>query len=289
MKNEKTQPSLLTSDAEEKAYVQSVFLDYARNNPGKRMEDYPSFFQVELGLASCRQAVHPLLRKGLLKYGEGHRIYLTEKGKAAIQEDYVSLYHFAPTCVDIQDYLTTKQELPDEPFAVVLLMTLLRRAKEVRQTAELADLIQIHTDIGTVYRMLEQPELAAKHYLTSIYYSTSGLEYYQKFLEYMTGKCKRSVLESSFEGVSPTPEAMRGLKKTGEYCTETMCNAVFDDNPIQMNLCNRIIFRELVQEILSGNYWMSKWGKYFKEAFSYLLKVADEQKNGMLEGGKKSE
>ena len=57
-----------------------------------------------------------------------------------------------------------------------------------------------------------------------------------------------------------------------------MADAVYDKNPININMCSLDKFKELVSDIISDKYDMDKWRGYFFSAFNGLVRTAEKNK-----------
>ncbi len=262
----------------EKKYAEVIFLDYIKRFSGKHEFSWPRYFSDELGIWDASVFQRHLLREGYIFRDREGEISLTEKGNRYVRqnEDYLKFFDLAVSYVDITEYEKARHAMKNETKFEAVMITLLRgKINSFRAADDFRAVKELHFEVAKLYENLGMKPQAVYHYLTFLYFQTSGLEYYDRFVAYINGKISKDQLAASFAGIYINFDMINMLKDSEEIYYEEMSERVYDENPIRLNICTKNDFKKLVREIISGTYKNAVWQTTFKNNFMKLIDIAD--------------
>ncbi|MBQ0038732.1 MAG: hypothetical protein KBS74_08710 [Clostridiales bacterium] len=260
-------------------YARAIFLNYISGHPKLNATTYPAYFQQELGISDSHSYAKKMIRQGYLAWQEDDCVALTERGQAAIAEDYMRFFDFASPYVTIYDFLDERERMEeDTSFEATMLSLLLKQMKVRKAEGDDQSVKNIHFDIGALYEGLGYQEDALHHYLMTLYYDISGMEYYDLLVAYVAKKVSRGEAQESFDGVCVEPRVMEGLLRLKEVCTPAMLDKAFGSETIRVNLCSRKDFNALVEDIFNGAYEYDTWMDRFRANFAAMLSYYAKKK-----------
>lgn len=260
-------------------YAVVVFLDYIKKYPITKHFLPPSYFKEELHIDDARALLRKLeKRKYIIKDKNGH-FTITSKGERKINSngDYLKFFETAVPYVDILDYNKRKEEKYDISFEKIMIAVLLEKIKQLEEQDHYIGVKNLHYDIGELYYKIDFKGQAVYHYLVSLYFEISGLQYYDKFLDFIQGKCKKKDVEEIYEHNYIDPYIIESIIKVGDVYYDDMSDTVFERNKITINLCTREKFKELVNDIITQTYDTQKWQKYFRKTFNGMTNAIENE------------
>lgn len=270
----------------EKKYAEVIFLDYIKRFSGKHEFSWPRYFSDEFGIWDASMFQRHLIREGYLFRDREGKLVLTEKGNRYVRQndDYLKFFDLAVSYVDITEYEKARRIMKSETKFEAVMITLLRGKINLLKAADdFTAVKELHVEVAKLYERLGMKPQAVYHYLTFLYFQTSGLEYYDRFIAYINGKISKDQLALSFAGIYINFDMINMLNDSGEIYYEEMSQRVYDENPIRLNICTKNNFKQLVGEIIAGTYKNAVWQKIFKKDFLKLVETASSE---MLKGEK---
>ena len=258
-----------------------VFLDYvSKFCNGKEELVQPGYFKEELKIEDLRSFEKKMIKEGYLK--KSGSLKMTEKGYQLLDKnyDYLRFSSLAIPYADIRDYQrqTHKKKVSKASFEEIVITILLEKLKYYQEKDDYEAVKNIHFEVGKLYHCASYDAQAMYHYLISLYFEVSGLEYYDKLISFMIGQSSKKALEIDYDGVYIDPHIAQAIWEIKDVYFEDMADAVYDKNPININMCSLDKFKELVSDIISDKYDMDKWRGYFFSAFNGLVRTAEKNK-----------
>ncbi len=258
------------------AYVRSVFLRYVGEHPASAQNAYfPPFFQRELDLSDCYSYLRRMQRQGYLKKDETGCLALTEKGAAAVKEDHIRLFDLADPYVSVSELLAEREKHGEDTFDQTMLALLLKKLPRMKEQDNFTAVKNLHLDVARLYDEMGENERAVYHYLTALYYDVSGLSCYDKLVQYVHGKCKRSDAKEAFRGLVVCPEVMGGLRRLHDAYDPHMVEEIFSRERLSITMLTRQSFTELATALCDGTYDYNAWQARGEEAYGKMLEQAD--------------
>lgn len=265
-------------------YAMVVYLDYVNTYPDLRAQREPGYFRDELSIGDLRSYTRKMSKAGYIVKEEDGKFKITSRGERLLRkyDDYIKFFNCAIPYLKIEDYEKAKESSKEDiSFEGIMISLMLKKIEELSPDEDFQQIGNLHFEIGTLYANLEYKGQAMYHYLVSLYYEVSGLEYYEKFLDYINRKCERKELEARFDGVYISPHLASAIVELGEVYYEDMSNTVFKKNILSINLCSKEKFKQLVMNIIDNEFDYNKWRGMFYIAYKDLLATADKKrKNG---------
>lgn len=263
-------------------YITAIFLYYFSNYSYKKEDNFlPSFFNEELKLCDRGGMLNKLISKKFLTITSDGVYEITEKGHKFLLEksDYISFFELAIPDIDICDYLDAKNFLrSDESFEGIMITLLLKKIEIYKMNDDYVGVKNLHYEIGELYEKLSYYPQAMYHFLTSLYYEVSGLEYYDQFTKYMEGSCTKKELERVYSYTCIDPKLIIALENIKDAYIDEMTDTIFNNNLLRINLCSKEMFKKLVISIINEDYKNYKWQEEFKNHFSKLVSYAENIK-----------
>lgn len=269
-----------TNKTAEREYAIAVVLNYIDKFAEKKELYIPEYFKTELKISGDVSFVQKLIKQGYLAKDAAKAVALTEKGKSYLtaKSDYVKFFNTASAYVEITEYEAEKQRTEgDKSFESVMIALLLKKIKDFKLQDDFIAVRNSHFDIAGLYEQIGYKPQAMYHYLTALYYETSGLEYYDTFLKYIAKKCTAKTMEQLYGFTCIDPQIITALIRLKDNYTEDMIQRIFEKNPININLCTEEKFKELAESIIGETFVNREWQVYFWEAYKGLIAVARKQ------------
>ena len=172
-----------------------------------------------------------MIRQGYMKKYKSGDFAFTAKGKKflAEHEDYIKFFNMAIPNMDIWDYERIKRRAKDNDlFETVIIASLIIRIKELEKEDNFVAVRQLHQEIGDICVSSELYFKAAYHYLCSLYFQVSGLEYYNLFIDYMNERITRDELLAGWERMHIYYATVRAIADMSEYIDDAMLDNVFE-------------------------------------------------------------
>ena len=262
----------------EERYVMVIFLDYIRRFAPRHAFSWPRYFYEELGIFDVTVLENSALRQGYLSRKNG-RYLLTPKGEKFVDshENYLRFFDLAIDYVDISEFEAARENMTaDGRFEAIMITLLLGKIKESRKSDDYRAVRELHLETAMLYETLEMIPQALYHYLCYVYFRVSGLEYYDKFVDYINKSVSKQELAGSYKGTYLSIDTIKKIREYGDIYYDDMSDRVFQEYPLTMNLCTKKDFKLLIGEIISGAYKNVVWQQKFKENFKKLIAVADK-------------
>lgn len=281
MKKKRQDITISNSDRKKigERYIMVIFLDYVRRFAPDHAFSWPRYFYEELGIFDVTALENSALRQGYLSKKSG-RYVLTSKGEkfADTYEDYLRFFDLAIDHVDISEFETAKENIKgDRRFEAVMITLLLGKIKESRGADDFRTVREFHLETARLYEALGMIPQAVYHYLCYIYFQVSGIEYYDRFVEYINRKISRQELADSYKGVYLSIDIIKKIREHGDIYYDDMSDRVFQEYQLTMNLCTGKDFKSLIGDVISGEYKNVPWQQKFKENYAKLMTVADKK------------
>lgn len=256
-----------------------VFTDYVdKYCQGKKEFIQPTYFKDELKIEDPRSFEKKMIKDGYIKKDGG--LAVTEKGYKLIEQygDYLRFFYIATPYGNITDYQRwrNKKRSYQTSFEETVITMLSDKLKSFREQDDYKAVENIHFEIGRQYHSASYDAQAMYHYLNSLYFEVSGLQYYDRLVMFMLGKNTRKSLEAEYDGVYIDPHLVAAIQEIKDVYYEDMADAVYKKNPISINMCTLDKFKELAEDIIAGRYDMEKWRGYFFSAFNGLIRTAEK-------------
>lgn len=266
-------------------YVRSVFLRYIANHPEVNQTSYfPTYFQSELNISDSYAYLKKQLKKGYLVRENKDVLLLSDKGKAAIKEEYIRFFDAATPYVTFSEYVAEKELLnAQESAEVTMLSVLLKKIQTLKNENNYIGVKDVHLDAAQLYEKAGVPEQAMYHYLVSLYYDVSGLEYYDELILYAKGKRKRQQAEKAFYGIYIRPQVMNGIRRLKDIYDPQMVHEIFKREQININLCTESWMRILTEDLYNDTYDYSVWCKYFEKNYRSMLQNCEKYREKKAE------
>ncbi len=258
-------------------YVRSVFLRYIVYHPEVNQTTYfPSYFQSELNISDSHTYLKKQLKKKYLVKGKNDTLLLSDKGKEAVKDEYIRFFDAATPYVTFSEYVDEKM-LTEEQESVegTMLSILLKKLKSLKEKNNYIGVKDVHLDAAQLYEQADFAEQAMYHYLVSLYYDISGLEYYNDLLLYAKGKCKREQSQRAFRGICIRPQVIQGICRLKEGYDPQMVHEIFEKEQIGINLCTESRMQKLIEDFCNGTYNDSAWRQYFEKNYQSMLQSAE--------------
>lgn len=265
----------------EKIFARVIFLDYMSKFGSTHNFVQPSYFKDELGIVDVKFFQKKMIRHGYMKKYKSGDFAFTQKGKKFLEdhEDYIRFFNMAIPNMDIWDYERIKRRAKENDlFETVIIAALIIRIKELEKEDNFVAVRQLHQEIGDICVSSELYPKAAYHYLCSLYFQVSGLEYYNIFIDYMNERISRDELIAGWERMHIYYDTVRAITDVDKYIDDAMVDKVFKNNLINMNLCRQDVFEQLVDDIKKGEYDDKKWQEIFHKAFVDMIEIANHKK-----------
>lgn len=259
-------------------YVRSIFLRYIMDHPeANHMTFFPAYFQRELNLSDSYTYLRKLIKKGYLVRKNEGILQLSEKGREAIKDEYIQLFDIATPYVTFSEYEEEKEQTKTQgPVEVILLSVLLKKLKLLKRENNYIGVKDVHLDVAELYERANITDRAMYHYLVSLYYDISGLEYYDELILYTKGKRTKLHAEQTFSGICIRPQVMQGIYRLKESYDPQMVHDIFEKEQININLCSESRMKMLVEELLTGKYEYSEWRKYFWKNYRNMIAYSEK-------------
>lgn len=263
----------------EQEYARVVILDYVRKfSEGKKLY-IPEYLNEELKLSDSAQVIGKLVRQKYLKRSGTDIVHLTAKAEAYLEdrEDYIKFFNLAVPYVAINEYEAEKAAMKEkQSFEAIMITVLLKKIKCLKDEDRFEAVKNLHFDIATLYEQLNYQPQAMYHYLTALYYETSGLEHYDSFLRFIAKKSTAKEMERLYSYTCIDPQIIAGIKRMKDNYQDDMVDKIFEKNPISINLCVKEKYRELASDIVNGNYVNKDWQIYFWQTYKKLITKAKD-------------
>ncbi len=269
----------------EKIFAKVIFLDYMSKFGSTHNFVQPSYFKDELGIVDVKLFQKKMIRHGYMKKYKSGDFAFTPKGKKFLEdhEDYIKFFNMAIPNMDIWDYERIKRRAKENDlFETVIIAALIIRIKELEKEDNFVAVRQLHQEIGDICVSSELYPKAAYHYLCSLYFQVSGLEYYNIFIDYMNERISRDELLAGWERMHIYYDTVRAITDVDKYIDDAMVDKVFKNNLINMNLCRQDVFEQLVDDIKKGEYDDKKWQEIFHKAFVDMIEIANHKKIAII-------
>ena len=278
----------------EKEYIYAVFLNYVKNHSEESSICRGNHFGKDTGISNNKAILAELIKRGYLKreksvsiasttkgrkiLSEG-TILLTERGKLFLdkRKDLVMFFDFATPYADILEYQTVKGHMRGKcNFETVMTKLLMNKAKKARREEDYINVKNLLFESGEIYREAGDEGAAIYSYLVSLYFSVSGLEYYNYFQEYIGRNISVKELMDSYEGIHIEPKLIEGIARTKNGYRDYMINHIYVNNNINLTFCGQNSFKKLVMSILNDRFSYVEWQKYFLATFKKIIATADK-------------
>ena len=262
-------------------YARLILLDYINRYPTAGDVYQPSYFNDELKLSDIKAVINTMLKQKYLERDRDGIIILTEKGNTYLAEgkDLVSFFRFATPYATIDEYRKVKHDMRAEPsFEMVMLELFLQKIPVYVNQDDFVSVKCLHHDIATLYEEVGMDAEALYHYMTALYYDTSGLEYYDAFLEYIEEKISLNRLRTMYDYTYINPKNVEGIRRLKDFYKDEMIYSIYDENIICINFCKRARFKQLMNSIMEGTYVNHNWQRFFWIAFNDMVTIADKFK-----------
>ncbi len=259
-------------------YVRSVFLRYIMDHPeANHMTSFPSYFQSELNISDGYTYLRKQLKKGYLVRKNKDVLLLTDKGKRAVKDEYIRLFDATTPYVTFAEYVDEKNLMSaQESVEVTMLSVLLKKIPVLKNKNNYIGVKDVHLDAAQLYEQADLAEQAMYHYLVSLYYDVSGLEYYDDLILYAKGKRTRVQSEKAFLGICIRPQVMQGICRLKEVYDPQMVHEIFEREQIRINLCTESRMQKLAVDLCKGTYDYGEWRKYFEKNYRSMLQHSEE-------------
>ncbi len=270
-------------------YVRSVFLSYIANHPNVNQVTYfPTYFQRELNIADSYSYFKKQLKKGFLVREKKDVMRLSEKGREAVKDEYIRFFDAVTPYLSFFEYIEEKERMGDrESVELTMLSALLKKLQMLKNENNYIGVKDVHLDVAQLYEKAEIADQAMYHYLVSLYYDISGLEYYDDLILYARGKRKREQCEKAFCGICIRPEVMQGILRLKEVYDPRMVHDIFEREQIRINLCTERRMQMLAEDLCNGTYDYSSWRKYFEKNYRSMLQYTEEYRKENGKNGKR--
>ena len=273
--------SVIKEERLTREYSTVVFLDYVKKRDFNSSSYIPNFFKDELGIADVKGFLNDLIKEGYVERKENNAIIPTAKGIDFVEKknDYVMFFEFACPYITIHEYeRQRKKGKANKTFEENTITLLLSKIRHLKKDDDYIGVKNLHQDIALLYERLGHNPQAMYHSLTALYLEVSGLDYYDIFLKYVEGRISRKVLEGSYDYVYISPHILQAVKRLKDFYVEEMIDTVYEKTYININLCRKEKFKELVSAVINEKFVNKEWQTYFRETFKRLIEVADKQK-----------
>ncbi len=259
-------------------YVRSIFLDYITKHPEvNQLTCFPAYFQRELNISDSYTYLKKLLKQGYLTRKSENVLAVSAKGKRAIMDEYIRFFEVSTPYVTFSEYTSEKIRMEgQESVEVTMLSVLLKKIKPLQKANNYVGVKDVHLDVAGLYEQVGATDRAMYHYLISLYYDVSGLEYYDELLMYSKGKHKRAQSEQAFYGICIRPQVMKGIFRLKEAYNPQMVHEIFEKEQISINLCTESRMQELIEDLRNDAYDYSAWRKYFEKNYRSMLQVCEK-------------
>lgn len=251
-------------------YTTVVLLDYIRTYCAGVPLYLPEYLNRELGIVDAYTTANSLVRQHLLERQEEGVVRLTEAGLALLQEQetYVRFFRCASPYVTILDYEAQAKEMDaGTPFPAVMTALLEAQLLQRREQGDFEAVKNLHFDIAAICEEAGEDDRAVRHYVTALYYETSGVEYRERFQMLANRQKTARELEQLYSYTCIDPQIVAGIKRLQAAYTAEMADAVFTDDPLSINLCPREQFRALITDILQDTFDNREWQIFFWRAY----------------------
>lgn len=258
----------------EQEYAKVIILDYIRKFSEGRKLYLPEYLSEELKLSDSTQLIGKLLRQNYLEKQGTDMVCITKKAEKYLQEkaDYIKFFNLAVPYVSVEEYEAEKQAMKaEQSFESVMITVLLKKIKTLKEQDRYEAVKNLHFDIASLYELLGYRPQAMYHYLTTLYYETSGLEYYDKFLGFIARRSTAKEMEKLYSYTCIDPQIVAGIKRMKDSYVDEMIDKVFETNPISINLCLKEKYGELVTDIVNEDYKHKEWQIYFWQTYKQLI------------------
>lgn len=259
--------------------VEVVFLDYIRQYRVENELTNPVYFKEELEINDVKGLIKKLIRKGYLIKKDGATA-ITDEGILFLKknEDYLAFFKLGIPYVTINEYQRWKNKLKKEyKFEEIMITLLLDKIKILEKQDDFHGVKNMHYDVGDLFEKCGYRGQAIYHYITALYLSVSGIEYYDKFLSFIEKKIKKEELKNTYTDIYIEPYIIKSIKRVGEKYSDAVVDAVYEKNKISINLCPREKCKEIVEEIIEGQFKIEIWQGWFKAAFNVLVNAAEKK------------
>lgn len=262
-------------------YSVAVFLDFV--NKRNISEDFflPTYFREEFNIKEGKVFLSRMIKDGYLEKKEDSKIVLSEKGKTflAKNEDYIRFFNYATPYTAVWEYERYRKHLEKNvPFEKIMVDICFKKINNLKKKDDYIGVQNLYFDVAYLYETLGEDTQSIYNYLICMYLQISGLEYYDKFLEFIEGRCTVKALEAAYGNFYIDPRILEAIKRLKEFYSEDMVDTIYEKVYININLCKKEKFTTLVSEIIDGKFKEKEWQIYFREAFKRLIEVADKQK-----------
>lgn len=286
-----------TDKSQQWEYTATMLLKYIENNSSEFDFCRTKHFGSDINISKNKILLSKLLKSGYIRKNENISIIstvegrkfisegtllLTEKGRIFLSEheDFTEFYNFKMSYAGFCDYQRIKRQQKNkaESFEAVMIMLLLRKINERKKDDDYIGVKELHFTVGELYEKISYKPQAMHHYLISLYYDVSGLEYYDNFLEYIEDKETEVRLKETYKGIHIDSQTIANINKNKDVYHDDMVDSIYEKNPISINLCTRANFKKLIFDILNDGFEYDKWQETFSEAFNRMIEVAKNYK-----------
>ena len=263
----------------QKEYAEAVFLDYINKKNPEINDDYSLYFKEELRIVEGRTFAKKMIRSGYAAVQNG-KVVLTKSGRGLLhdREDLIRFFNLGNVYVTLQDYAARKKLRPQKDFEMIMTELLREKAVEFTEQDNYEAVGRLHLDIATLYEQASFPLQALHHYLITLYFDVSGLEYYDLLLHYMEGKYKKDKVKAQYDGVYFRPEVLAGIRRLKDSYENDIVDWVYANNQININLCNKSRFVCLTNDIVQNSFSELEWQAVFRQNFEKILTVIENKR-----------
>lgn len=279
----------------EKQYAYVVFLNHVKDS-GKEVVRYNKQLFERLGIHIDKTMIKELLKFGYIKKKKEILISSTPKGRTILTKEFLCLteeaniflnekkdiilfFKFATPYVSALEYLETKEKMKNcNSFEKIMLNILIHKAKQSRKEKDYEGIQNLMFEIGEIYRWAGDEVKAIYSYLVSLYYSVSGIEYYDYFQGYINKKIKKRELIQLYKGIYINPELIKEIRQVKAGYRSYMIDHIYQNNNVSLNLCGKQSFKKLLETILQDNYSYNEWEIHFYNTFKRVVDVADKHR-----------
>lgn len=260
-------------------YKKVVFLNCFMNSDKYVLKNV-SYLKSDFNIYDTDSYIKELLKNKYL-FKKGRNVVLSQKGLKFLEhkKDYLDFFEMAIPYVDIFDYVKCrKRQQKSKSFEDVILKLLNEKVVEYQKAGDELAVINLNYEIGVIYQRKLDEKKALYHYLTSLFYNVSGLEYYENFVDYINGRINAEVLKNSYNGIYIETNIKKGIKELKEHYVEDLVEIVYGKNPVNMNMCRCEDFKKLIADIIEDEFEEKTWQIYFDKMFALTLSLASLKK-----------
>ncbi len=259
-------------------YATVVYLYYTRENRVTDVRDYPDYIAYEVGLGFSVPFIKKLFKTGLIAKGEDGFV-VTDKGTKYLEDNWSFVHFFNLACpyISVFDFSEVLSKANEQSTFEDMALDLLKdKCAQYRGKRNYLAVENLNMELAQMYYYLEEYQKALYHYLTSLYYSISGVKEYVHVRNYKNGKITQKELVAKYNDyIYVNPEIIAKVREMSKLYYPEMADEIVTEAKLGFSLCSKERIAEAYDLMSRGRFtnsgWQSQTTELFKKKMGFVV------------------